>query len=134
SEQKSKQCLPGVLNVKRFINNDGIFVGDMIFDENSNLTKPYITVDPMDETRRVSFDNVDTEVNLLQSLMKSGNVVNDDCDIHKAQTRCIQQLNSLDDSIKRLLNPHEYPAGVEKSLIERRNELVYKMRGISNLR
>ncbi|MCQ2752329.1 MAG: nicotinate phosphoribosyltransferase, partial [Coriobacteriales bacterium] len=32
SEQKSKQSLPGVLNVKRFINNDGIFVGDMIFD------------------------------------------------------------------------------------------------------
>ena len=40
-----------------------------------------------------------------------------------------EQLSLLDDSIKRFMNPHGYPCGIERGLYERRQELVIKSLG-----
>ena len=47
-----------------------------------------------------------------------------------AQERCRAGLATLDESQKRMLNPHSYPVGLEYGLFERRRDLVARMRGI----
>ncbi|MDD5926382.1 MAG: hypothetical protein PUC43_09135, partial [Ellagibacter isourolithinifaciens] len=38
-------------------------------------------------------------------------------------------LATLDESQKRMLNPHSYPVGLEHGLFEHRSDLVAKLRG-----
>ncbi|MEI3230048.1 MAG: nicotinate phosphoribosyltransferase [Gordonibacter pamelaeae] len=48
-----------------------------------------------------------------------------------ARARAQEGLALLDESQKRMLNPHTYPVGLEYGLFERRRELVARMRGIA---
>ena len=48
----------------------------------------------------------------------------------KAQARTKAGLETLDETQKRLLNPHTYPVGLERDLFNRRSELVSTLRGI----
>ena len=43
--------------------------------------------------------------------------------------RAREGLATLDESQKRMLNPHSYPVGLERGLFERRSDLVAKLRG-----
>ena len=47
----------------------------------------------------------------------------------EAQARTKASLETLDETQKRLLNPHTYPVGLERGLYNRRSELVAKMKG-----
>ena len=38
--------------------------------------------------------------------------------------RCLDQLERLHPAIRRLLNPHEYPAGIEMRLHDLRTDLI----------
>jgi nicotinate phosphoribosyltransferase len=40
-----------------------------------------------------------------------------------------EQLSRFHSSIKRLTNPHEYPAGVAENLFELRNRLILEWKG-----
>ena len=52
-------------------------------------------------------------------------------DANAARERTRAQLATLDESQKRMLNPHTYPVGLERGLHERRRALVARMRGIA---
>ncbi len=49
----------------------------------------------------------------------------------KSRERVVSQLATLDESQKRMLNPHTYPVGLEYGLFERRRKLVAHVRGIA---
>ena len=48
-----------------------------------------------------------------------------------ARARAQEGLALLDESQKRMLNPHSYPVGLEQGLFERRRDLVARLRGIA---
>lgn len=132
SESAAKLTVPGVLDVRRYYNDDGRIAGDMVFDVNTGVAGREVIVDPLDSLRQKNLSGKRFET-LLKPLARAGEVVLDASQRNamKAQRRCHEGLACLDESQKRMLNPHTYPVGLEYGLCERRRALVGKLRGIA---
>ena len=132
SESAAKLTVPGVLDVRRYYHDDGHIAGDMVFDVNAGVGKREVIVDPLDSLRQKNLSGKRFET-LLSPLARNGEVVLDQAhrSAIEAQRRCREGLASLDESQKRMLNPHTYPVGLEYGLCERRRALVGKLRGIA---
>ena len=132
SESAAKLTVPGVLDVRRYYNEDGTIAGDMVFDVNSGVDEGQVIVDPLDSMRRKKLAGKRFST-MLEPLARNGQVVLDanGRSAMEAQQRCREGLACLDESQKRMLNPHTYPVGLEYGLCERRRALVGKLRGIA---
>ena len=133
SEQIYKRTIPGVLDVRRYYDEDGKFDGDLIFDTTHGVPDAPIIVDPLDAQRRKRFDSAQKYETLLHPLVRAGKLVAVDLSAQTASARRARQLELLDGSIKRFMNPHSYPCGIERGLYERRQELVIKSLGRDDL-
>lgn len=132
SEQLYKRTIPGILDVRRYIDGNGMFAGDLIYDVNDGVADAAVIVDPLDPTRRKLVEG--EFMTLLQPFARSGRLVEGiDLSARSARMRCEEHLSRLDDSIKRFLNPHEYPCGIKRSLFNKRNELVIGLSKNSSL-
>ena len=87
-------------------------------------------MDPLDSMRRKKLAGKRFST-MLVPLARNGQVVLDanSRSAMEAQRRCREGLACLDESQKRMLNPHSYPVGLEHGLFERRSDLVAKLRG-----
>ena len=132
SETAAKLTVPGVLDVRRYYYEDGRIAGDMVFDVNAPMDGCETIVDPFDSLRRKNLHGKRFET-LLEPLARDGEpVLSDEArDASAARERTRAQLATLDESQKRMLNPHTYPVGLERGLHERRRALVARMRGIA---
>ena len=134
SESVGKLTTPGVLDVRRYFYCDsGLLAGDMVFDVNApGDGRREVIVDPSDDLRQKNLAGLCSET-LLKPLARNGSVVLDasERDALAARGRAREGLALLDESQKRMLNPHTYPVGLEYGLFERRRELVARMRGIA---
>lgn len=130
TEQAAKLTVPGVLDVRRYCHEDGRLAGDMVFDANHGVSERELIVDPSDSLRRKVLSGKRFET-LLAPLARSGKAVLEagDRDAMSARERAFAQVATLDESQKRMLNPHSYPVGLECGLFERRNNLVVQLRG-----
>jgi nicotinate phosphoribosyltransferase len=128
SEQAAKITNPGILQVRRF-REEGEFVGDTIYDLESGLPVEVTIVDPLDVTRRKHFSADAEYEDLLVPIFRQGKLVYEPPTLGEIRKRVEQQLNMLHPGIKRSVNPHEYPAGLEHSLHEMKTKLVLKARG-----
>lgn len=130
TEQSSKLTLPGVLDVRRYVFSDGRLAGDMVFDVNRPINEEGVIIDPADMLRQKSLSGLEFTT-LLSPLARSGVSVLAPADRSalEARTRTAAGLAQLDESQKRLLNPHTYPVGLEAGLWHRRADLVARLRG-----
>jgi nicotinate phosphoribosyltransferase len=128
SEQAIKVSNPGILQVKRF-QKEGEFVGDVIY----NIAKPapteWFMIDPMDHTRQKHMGNDTNAEDLLAPIFKTGKLVYHLPDIQEIKARVQAQLLNFHTGIKRFVNPHSYPVGLEKTLSEDKFEIIMKLRG-----
>lgn len=130
SEQAVKISTPGHLQVRRF-RVDGEFAGDMIYDDTRPMQAPATIVDPLDMTRRKHFEpDAETE-DLLVPVFRSGRRVYEIPPLDASRDRVRQQLSGFHHGIKRMVNPHRYPVGLEFGLHERKTALVLRARGES---
>ncbi len=129
--QSSKQTVPGVLDVRRYFHESGKLAGDMVFDTTYPVCGERI-IDPVDELRQKDLSGKRFET-LLEPLCRAGQVVlsAEARDALVARDRCRAQLELLDESQKRIINPHSYPVGLEHSLFYRRRDLVSHLLGLS---
>jgi nicotinate phosphoribosyltransferase len=128
SEQAAKVSTPGVLQVRRY-RNHARAVGDAIFDENHPLPDGCTIVDPLDATRRKKIAARTAGEDLLTPIFRGGKRVGDVPGLEDARRRVRQQLELFHPSIKRFVNPHEYPVGLELGLHERKTRLILEARG-----
>ena len=130
SESSQKMTIPGVLGVRRYINESGKLAGDMIYNKNIDISPSEIIVDPMDNLRKKTLKG-NKYVELLHPLVQDGRVVRSDKELSAqyAQSRAYEALEQLDDTQKRTLNPHTYPVGLETNLNDSRNNMVKELRG-----
>ena len=89
-------------------------------------------VDPADDLRQKNLSGLRFET-LLKPLARKGETVLEPAlrDALAARERTRAGLSTLDESQKRMLNPHTYPVGLEYGLFERRRDLVVRLRGIA---
>ncbi len=129
SEQAIKTSTPGIQQVRRYRDERG-FLADMIINESEPLPGDTVTmIDPMDFTKRRKFGPSQVFDELLVAVFRAGKVVYTQPVIHEVRARVQTQLASLHPSVRRFVNPHIYPVGLEKELHELKTELILKLRG-----
>lgn len=128
SEQTIKVSNPGVLQVRRFVAGSQA-VGDMIWDETSGAPDSRTIIDPLDLTRRKRFDDSDEGVDLLVPVYRKGARVYEPPPLERVRELRAQQLALFHPGVKRFVNPHRYPVGLETQLFDLKTRLVLEARG-----
>ncbi|MDR2671866.1 MAG: nicotinate phosphoribosyltransferase [Coriobacteriales bacterium] len=126
SDQIQKSTLPGLLAIRRYFDTDGLMAGDMIFDLQNPPHTDLIT-DPFNPLRQKDLGGLEHD-EVLQPLARAGRVISPPPAALKARENTLRNLERLSPSIKRLLNPHSYPVGLEATLLQQRDELLGAVR------
>ncbi|MAE65164.1 MAG: nicotinate phosphoribosyltransferase [Phycisphaeraceae bacterium] len=127
SEQVIKTSIPGILNVRRFATRDGL-IADMIYDELTGVTDATRIIDADDPERHKSIDAAAQHRDLLVPVARDGHIVMEDESLDVIRQRAAKELTALHPSIRRFLNPHEYPVGLESELHELRSRMIHDAR------
>lgn len=131
SEQAAKVTTPGLLQVRRFRGEDGLLVGDMVYDELAPPADECVMVDPADATRRTSYCGLHRADDLLVPVIEEGREVYEVPPLADSRERTRAGLAEVDPSHLRFLNPHVYKVGMELGLYERKTALILAARGIA---
>lgn len=127
SEQAIKVSTPGIQQVRRFRDASG-FVSDMIFNTETALIGKATMVDPYDFTKNRSFDESVHYEDLLVPVFAKGQLIYKLPSVHDTRARLQEQLAHFYKGIKRFVNPHTYPVGLEKELFDLKTNLIFKLR------
>lgn len=92
-----------------------------------------VIVDLQDANRRRRMPSDTASHDLLVPVLRAGELQERFQDptresMEVARSRAREQLHCLHPTIRRLLNPHEYPVGIEQGLHERRDALIRQLR------
>jgi nicotinate phosphoribosyltransferase len=129
SEHSAKISIPGVLGVRRFVDEAGRFRADMIYDEDMPSPADHaVIVDPADALHMRAIEPDWRPEELVVPVLRHGKRVAPAPDLELVRTRARAQLDSLHPAIRRLLNPHAYPVGLERRLHDRRVRQVLERR------
>jgi nicotinate phosphoribosyltransferase len=128
SEQSIKINIPGFQQVRRFF-NENKFSADMIYDERNEPDGKQRIIDPADHTKRKTMDPDKFESeDLLKPIFRRVEQLYEIPDLQYSRNRLQDDLKKLDRSIRRFVNPHIYPVGLEEGLYHNREELIMKLR------
>jgi nicotinate phosphoribosyltransferase len=123
SEQLAKMTNPGILQVRRF-ESRGFYVADMIYDTLTGFAAPPRIVEPIDAGMVRTISNVDSFKDLLEPVLKQGELVKALPSLQAIQKYCKEQQAKFYPATRRFLNPQLYLAGLEKSLFDLKLKLV----------
>ena len=125
SEQTAKVTNPGILQVRRFF--DGHFyIGDAIYDELLGIKEPCTMIDPTDPNIQMS--SKEPHEDLLVPIFKKGKLVYNSPSIHDMQAHTKKELSRLPPAMERFTNPQPYLAGLEKTLYQKKLDMIRKLR------
>lgn len=130
SEQSIKVSSPGMQQVRRFRTIETGYIGDMIFNELEEMQSDRMIMDPADMTRSKKIPENATYEDLLVPIYKQGKLIFEAEGLGTIRKRRQDQLNTFHSGIRRFVNPHEYPVGLERGLHELRTNLILKARGV----
>ncbi|HYW85593.1 MAG TPA: nicotinate phosphoribosyltransferase [Spirochaetia bacterium] len=126
SNNPEKVTNPGIKQIWRFSNGGGSPLADLICLEGEQAVpgKAYTFHHPMGDYRSFTLSNYAHLTPLLGLRMKEGNIVGDLPNIAAIQTRARSELDRLDDTYKRLINPHVYKVSLSDDLGELKFRLI----------
>ena len=130
SEQAIKVSTPGIHQVRRYRAGDE-YLADAIYDTRQAPDGACTIVDPMDSTRRKRIPASATFDDLLVPIFRGREMVYEAPPLEAMRRSVGEQLARFHDGVKRFVNPHQYPVGLEKRLWERKNALVLRARGVN---
>ena len=90
----------------------------------------HLMIDPLDQTRRRAFSADQTFEDLLKPIFRKGVLVSRPESLAVVRERVTEDLSRLHAGIKRFVNPHVYPVGLEESLFTMRSELMLRLRNL----
>jgi nicotinate phosphoribosyltransferase len=131
SEQAIKVSTPGIQQVRRYVGPEG-FVADVIFDAERGVPEGTTMVDPKDQTRRKKLPVAPQWDDLLVPVFRAGRRAYDAPELGAVRARALAQLAGFHSGVKRLMNPHQYPVGLEAGLFERKTRLILELRGLAD--
>jgi nicotinate phosphoribosyltransferase len=127
SESPGKTTVPGRLQVRRYRTEAG-FLADAIWDEGLGIPAPAVIVDPLDPTRRRELPAGTPSQDLLVPIFRGGRQVYVPPPLAESRERTLAQLAGFHAGVKRFVNPHLYPVGLERGLADLRTRLVLEAR------
>lgn len=130
SEQAIKINTPGIQQVRRYKGPQG-FIADMIYNIEMPPAEHPLMTDPLDFTKRRSFEDDGNYEDLLVEIYDKGTLTYSLPTITAIKARVKEQVDSLHSSIKRFANPHLYPVGLEEQLFDLKTALILQLRNQS---
>jgi nicotinate phosphoribosyltransferase len=127
SEQTLKVSNPGIQQVRRFSSAEEN-MADVIYDEKIDVSQGCILIDPLDMTRQKRIAANTAGKDLLVPVFRAGKKVYPAVDILSIKRSAQESLNQFHAGIKRFVNPHQYPVGLEKSLFALKTDLILQTR------
>lgn len=124
SEQTAKTSIPGILQVRRFRGPQGVFIADAIYDLGIGIDAAPTIIDPTDPLRRKAIPADSPFEDVLVPIFRRGSRVYQPPSLDEVRRRTQAQLAALHPAIKRFINPHRYPAGLESRLNALRGEMT----------
>ncbi|MBN1836758.1 MAG: nicotinate phosphoribosyltransferase [Spirochaetales bacterium] len=118
SNNPDKITDPGIKQVHRFYNGSGSPVADLLTleDENVEPGKAYRFYHPKYPYRYIDVREYDRIEPLLKPVMRAGRTVAESPDLKTLQARALANLQSLDHTYTRLINPHVYKVSLSERL------------------
>lgn len=125
SDNPSKRTTPGIKQVWRLYNSDGSFKADILSlsDEKIESAVEQTFYHPNDDTQFFKFTPQKVE-ELLKLKIKDGKRYSSSVDLHAIKKYAEKQLDSLDPTSKRLLNPHIYKVSLTEKLKDLKGKLI----------
>ena len=130
SEDKSKAINPGFQITYR-ITRDGLFRGDVTCLRGDNTAtslenRKKVTIrDEYDNAKITTFEENSYEFKPLQKLvMKNGEIIAESKSALEKRNYYLSNLHGLNDTQKRLINPHYYKADISDELFDLKNRLI----------
>lgn len=135
SEQSIKISTPGILSVRRFYTDklDGLAMADAIYDDRIGISAshPTMIIDPNDPTKRRDIPVDAPYRDLLLAIFRKGKLVYQVPHLSNSRERTKIELQQFHESIRRFLNPHSYPVGLEKNLYDLKLALILRAKASS---
>lgn len=130
SEDKSKVINPGFQITYRIIRN-GMFKADVTCLKGDGLSKKieegdcFTIRDEYDNTKITTFQKGSYEYRILQSkIMERGKRCYDFCHVSDRREYYLKNLGSLNETQRRLINPHYYKTDISDDLYDLKNRLI----------
>ena len=123
SEQAYKRTIPGRQHVRRYVDEEGRPMGDVILDDAHLVGDPACAVDVMDSMTTYDLSRYESH-ELLEQIVDEGEATDVRWDLEGSKRRCRDALMRLDPGIRRFLNPQAYPVGIQRGLADLRRELA----------
>jgi nicotinate phosphoribosyltransferase len=127
SEQAQKISTPGILQVRRYFSEDG-FIADAIYDLQLGIEESCTLVHPLDFTQRKRIAPHTRHVDLQVPVYRSGRRVYTPPSLPEVREHVRNELGRLHPGIRRFVNPHIYPVGLEERLHDLKTKLILKAR------
>ncbi len=127
SEQIVKISNPGVQQVRRFYTNNENGrrnLADVIFDESSPVPQSWQAVDQLNQLKRWAPPGDSLSEDLLIPIFRAGQCTLELPALPEIQVYAARQLESFARGVKRFVNPHLYPVGIEENLHQTKAELI----------
>jgi nicotinate phosphoribosyltransferase len=127
SNNPEKVTNPGIKQVWRFTNGDGGHLADLICLESERIEAGtgYTFHHPMGDYRSFTLTGYQAVTPLLERRMREGRVEGETPDMAAIQARARGELGRLDDTYKRLINPHVYRVSLSDGLNELKSRLIH---------
>lgn len=127
SDDLPKGSLPGRKEVERWYRDDGLMLCDVIhFGER-------VDGDPLDiHGKATSVGRPHRAEKRLRAVVVNGGYAAALPSIEECRSRCLAELESLPEGLRRLDSPGEYPVLLDPALYERRRRMIADIRGDAN--
>ncbi len=140
SNQSDKITDPGIKNVMRFFNNENVMLADLIFlesekedlQEKVKKREPVRFNHPSTEYSRFTMREYSSIELLLRQVMKNGKRVEPAPGLSEIKKYREEQINSLDRTCRRFLNPHTYKVSISDELKKLKTGMIEKTKGENN--
>jgi nicotinate phosphoribosyltransferase len=136
SNQAEKITNPGVKNIMRFYNGNRQVLADLIYleEEADDLERrigrrePVRFNHPATEYARFTLSEYSAVKKLLEPVMLKGNIIQKQPSIQDIKLYRQSEVDSLDETFKRLLNPHIYKISLSDRLKDLKTELIRQIK------
>ena len=131
SNNIGKITTPGIKNVWRLYNDDGSMKADIIGLEDEKLKEGEMNTfyHPDNEWQTFNFSPNKVEP-LLHQVIRNGKIISEEPSLQKIKKFAMQELDSLDETSKRLLNPHIYKVSLTKKMKELKMNTLKRLSSI----
>ncbi|MFO8064763.1 MAG: nicotinate phosphoribosyltransferase [Spirochaetota bacterium] len=126
SDNPEKSTSPGVKQVYRFHDSSGSPLADLVAfaDETIDSSETHTFHHPFVDYRRVRIKSPGDVVPLLKPYMKAGEITEELPTLGEIQALTRSNLEAMDGSYKRIINPHIYKVSISDSVKETKEQIL----------